>query len=567
MTGAAMTGIAVAGLTMPSAAPAAPVAGRARHGDASGAVASSTFFSTAFVEYAASLNTASDGDLWATAWADDDNVYAANGDGRGFSDEPFQDIVVNRITGRPETGIQGARLAAADEVGTIWADPNQYNRKPTGMVCVDGTLYLAVQDLNKGPGAGAFNDVPNASISRSDDHGVTWQKTTSPMFTDHVFTTIFFADFGKNYANAEAALGAEGARYVYAYGLDGSWRDSYDDSVPDPTSVYLARVPRDAVQDRAKWEFYIAADTHGAPRWSSDIARKKPVLTDTRRQYPTIRTSDVHDLSVISQGGVLYLKALDRYVYTSWTEYTFEFYEAPEPWGPWQLFLTKDLGGYPWFGMGGTCPGPKNGGYATTIPSKFVADDGRSMWLQCNWWVGNACGDANYHFSLRKMHLEPFVRAEPDNAPDPGNNLARTGANVTTIEKSAHFGHGAYYNDGDRTNSEDSFDQEDKTLDWWGYTWSQPYWTDRVVYTTGQMFPDGGWFSGDLRVQVRQNFTWHDVHATAVNPAYPYDSSAGPNKTFTFTFPRTWGDGVRVIGSPGGSAHFTSIGELEVYYG
>ncbi|MBO0892658.1 MAG: hypothetical protein J2P14_17210, partial [Acidothermales bacterium] len=260
------------------------------------------------------------------------------------------------------------------------------------------------------------------------------------------------------------------------------------------------------------------------------IERKQPALTDRRRQYPTIRTSDVHDLSVISQGGVLYLPALDRYVYTSWTGYTFEFYEAPKPWGPWRLFMTKDLGGYPWFGMGGTCPGPKNGGYATTIPSKFVAADGRSMWLQCNWFVGNSCGDANYHFSLRKMRLEPFVPAKRTNSPDPKVNLARTGAGVTTIEKSAHFGHGAFYNDGDPTNSEDSFDQEDKTLDWWGFTWPRPYNVDRVVYTTGQMFGDGGWFSGDLRVQVRQQFRWIDVADARVDPAYPNDAVGRPEQ-------------------------------------
>lgn len=227
MTGAAATGVAVAGLTAPGTASAARPVRRS-------AVTESTFFATASVEYAASLNTASDGDLWASAWADDDAVYAANGDGRGFSDEPFQDIVVNRITGDPESGIDGTRLAAADQVGNIWADPDLYNRKPTGMVCVEGSLYLVVQDLRKEPSDAAFNDVPNASISRSDDHGVTWQKTSAPMFTDHVFTTIFFADFGKNYANAEAALGPAGARYVYAYGLDGNWRDSYNDSVPDP---------------------------------------------------------------------------------------------------------------------------------------------------------------------------------------------------------------------------------------------------------------------------------------------------------------------------------------------
>lgn len=46
----------------------------------------SSFFATSLVEYSSSVNiAASDGDLWPTTWADDDYLYTANGDGRGFS--------------------------------------------------------------------------------------------------------------------------------------------------------------------------------------------------------------------------------------------------------------------------------------------------------------------------------------------------------------------------------------------------------------------------------------------------------------------------------------------------
>jgi hypothetical protein len=89
---------------------------------------------------------------------------------------------------------------------------------------------------------------------------------------------------------------------------------------------------------------------------------------------------------------------------------------------------------------------------------------------------------------------------------------------------------------------------------------------NEVVYTTGMMLDDGGWFAANLRVQVRQNFQWVDVQNTNVAPCYPYAPSAGPFQTYTFTFATTWGDGVRIVGEPGGSAYFTSIAELEVYY-
>jgi hypothetical protein len=109
------------------------------------------------------------------------------------------------------------------------------------------------------------------------------------------------------------------------------------------------------------------------------------VLHDERREYPGTVTSD--GCSVLSQGGVVYNAPLRRYLYTSWTEFTHEFYEAPNPWGPWKLFLHKDFGPYPWWGDGSAI-GLKNGGYATTLPSKFISADGRRMWMQVIRYVG-----------------------------------------------------------------------------------------------------------------------------------------------------------------------------------
>ncbi|QIS04198.1 DUF4185 domain-containing protein [Nocardia brasiliensis] len=563
---AAGLGVAGAGASRSSAPPAGD-RGENPGGPATPSTELSTFFATAMVGSALEVDSDSDGDLWVTCWSDDDNLYSVNGDGSGFADGPRHDIVVNRITGDPKSGFTGTVLAVADEVGVIWGDPAQYNRKPTGIVSVDGRLYLAIQDLRLGQEDIAFNDAPAASVSWSDDHGQTWHKTQQPMFADGVFTTIFFLDFGRDSGDAVTALGAEAARYVYAYGLDGNWRGSFTATVADPFDLYLARAPKDAVEQRNRWEFFAGLDGD-EPRWSKQLNDRRAVLRDTRRQYSTLRNyrEYPHNLSVLSQGGVVYVKALRRYLYTSWTEYTYEFYEAPTPWGPWKLFFTKDFGGYPWFGREPGCPGPKNGGYATTIPSKFIAADGMSMWVQSNWWVGSAGGDTAYSFNLRELTLRPFSAQSPANQPDPRDNLAYSGADVTPIEKSAHFGHCEYYNDGDFTKSENSFDQENKDLDFWGFTWSKPYLMNQVVYTTGEMFDDGGWFAAGLRVQVRQDFRWLDVSNTKIEPRYPFTASTGAFTTYTFTFASIAGDGVRIIGKPGGSAYFTSIAELEVYY-
>lgn len=71
----------------------------------------------------------------------------------------------------------------------------------------------------------------------------------------------------------------------------------------------------------------------------------------------------------------------------------------------------------------------------------------------------------------------------------------------------------------------------------------------------------GGWFT-DLAVEVRQDGEWIEVDALAISPEYPFGPSAGARTTYELRFAETWGDGVRIVGTPGGSARFTSIAEL-----
>lgn len=513
----------------------------------------STFFATVFVEEKATYNASSDGDLWPIAWSDDDYLYTANGDGKGFSLlSPWSDIVVNRITGHPaERNIIGVGLSRGDQVGQVWSDPKRYNRKPTGMVSVDGVLYLAVQDLNKEPHR-AFDDAPAATILKSTDKGRTWTWDKSgPMFRDGVFTTIFFLDYGKD--------GADNTfdEYVYAYGLDGNWRDSFSNTAPDPTKLYLARIPKWGLQDVSTWEFY-TGDLEGNASWSApgDIGAKKPVLRDERRVYAYSYTARPNNMSVLSQGSVVYNKPLDRYIYTSWTEFTFEFYEAPTPWGPWRLFLSYDFGAYPW-------TEDSHGGYATVIPSKFISPDGREMWLNANTFAGRTV--VNYGLSMRRLLVTPWRPTTPSN-PKSDVNLAVAGRDVTPISRMRARGGSIWsLNDGDKSAAVDSFNLERKPLDWWGYTWSQSYHMNEVVYTAGSVIANmGGWFK-DLRVQVRQNHRWIDVTNLSISPDYPFDPGAAGG-TYRLRFDDTWGDGVRIIGTPGGGSTFTSIAELEVYY-
>ena len=508
----------------------------------------STFFSTSAEESYSTYQLPGDGDLWPMCWADDDNLYTANGDGTAFAGGSSRfDLAVSRLTGAPPS-MTGTTINT--NVGTNYSG-NGYNRKPTGMLCINGTLYLAFQNLN----LSTFNDAPTASIAMSTNHGTSWTwDTNTPMFgapgnanspLAYKFTTIFFLDFGKNSANA-----IDG--YVYAYGLDNNWRSQ--------TAMYLARVPSNAVMTRSSWQFYSGSNANGTPMWSSDITQKTSVLTDQRLLYPTMFGTDCPaNQPVVAQGGVTYDAPLHRYLFTSWSCTTHELYEAPQPWGPWSHVSSIDFGPLRLT--------QNRGQYGTSIPSKFISPDGKAMYLQSN----VCCGGDSYTVSLRKMYLQTYAAASPTNHPD-ATNLALS-AGTTAISKSTHFGSLCGLNCADQLNSgalnksEDDFDEETKTIDWWGYTWPQPYNINSVVYQTGNVFPDGGWYSSNLHVQVRQNFHWIDVANATITPAYPYSNAAGAQTVYTFNLPNTYGDGVRITGTPGGSSHFTSITQLGVYYG
>ncbi|MFY9703524.1 MAG: DUF4185 domain-containing protein [Terriglobales bacterium] len=505
----------------------------------------SDFFSTIAEERFSTYQMTGNGDLWPSCWAEDDNLYAANGDGKGFG-KVYTDMAVSRISGAPRK-LTGTTIAT--NVGTNWSG-SIYTRKPTGMLCRGGAIYLAFQNLNES----TFDDAPAASIAKSVDNGATWTwDASAPMFGTpsnaaspkaYKFTTIFFLDYGQDSANA-----IDG--YVYAYGLDNNWRSQ--------EAMFLGRVPAEKVQTRASWEFYAGASSDGAPVWTADITQKIPVLTDTRLLYPVMFGPDCPPYQqVIAQGGVTYDAPLQKYIFASWSCSTHELYEASQPWGPWNHFQSTDFG-------------PlrlthNRGQYGTSLPSKFISTDGQTLWLQSN----VCCGGDSYRFSLRRLYLQPARPSSPSNGPSSDNLALFPGTRA--ISKSTHFGTlcGRLCSDqldsGNATVSEDDYDEQVKTSDWWGYIWPQVYNINQVVYTTGTMFPNGGWYQAELAVQVRQNFGWVDVPGVTVTPSYPLSGNAGSFTTYTFNLPNTWGDGVRIIGQPGGTGYFTSINQLAVYF-
>lgn len=514
------------------------------------------YFATVYVEDTASINLNSDGDLWPCAWADDDALYVANGDGAGFSSVSY-DINLGKITGTPyEANMVGRHVASSSVLSKVWIGDQglgPHNKKPTGMVCVDGVLYMAVQDLNCG-GSHTFNEAPAATIIKSTDHGKTWEyDRTKPMFSNYKFTTIMFLDYGK-----DSSWNEDG--YVYAYGLDYNWRDSFDGCVNDPQNLYLARIPKDSIMDTSKWEYY-KGDLNGNAAWTEpgDIDDKRPVLRDFRRVYSDLISGGSFNYSVLSQGSIVYNKALDVYIYASWTEYTYEFYFSKTPWGEWKHFYSKDFGKYPWSLS-------RYGGYGTVMPSKYISEDGLTMYICSCTFVG---GVRVYQYSLRKMVVTLPTNKEATNKKS-DHNLANFSYSdyPNAIYRMSDIKIESQINDMDYSKFNSSYNGCKKLTsnDYWGITYKSNLNFNEIIYTVGEIEEEkGGWFE-KMKVQVRQNGLWVDATGLDVSSNYTYSASVESFAKVKMTFNDTWGDGIRIIGIPGGSHRYTTIAELEVYY-
>lgn len=101
--------------------------------------------------------------------------------------------------------------------------------------------------------------------------------------------------------------------------------------------------------------------------------------------------------------------------------------------------------------------------------------------------------------------------------------------------------------------------------EYFGYIFAKEYVITEVVFTSGGVFHDGGWFkNGTLRLQLYINGEWVDADCL-ISPEYPSSDNSADFKAFTsytFTLDNLACKGIRIIGKAGGGARFTSISEL-----
>jgi len=293
------------------------------------------------------IRKAKGSDNWPITWTDDDNLYTAYGDGWGFEPkaEKKLSLGITKIIGiPPDFQGENIRTETGERVGQ-----GAKGAKASGMLCVDGVLYMLVRNVG------------NSQIAWSADYGKTWT------WCDWKFTESFgcptFLNFGKNYAGARDNL-------VYIYSHDSG-------SAYEPADRFvMARVPRDRIRDQRAYEFFKGLDSTGQPIWIRDIRDRGAVFVNPGRCY---------------RSGISYNDGLKRYLWCQTLHSKDDMrskggigiFDAPQPWGPWTtVYYTENWD-----------VGP---GETSSFPTKWMSSDGKTCYLL---FSGDDC------FSVRKVML------------------------------------------------------------------------------------------------------------------------------------------------------------------
>jgi hypothetical protein len=316
------------------------------------------------------------GDTYPMTWAGDDEIYASSGDPNWG--ETFSGLDVEKFSGGPENYKITKYNHMNDYLG--WGGNGA---KPSGMICVDGILYLAFQNYFNGakpphsvksqPGSDAHIVFANP---RWNQWNPSFRAIGQPMFPGARFGGPAFINFGKNNENARDG-------YVYAVSSD-QWDNG--------SNVRLGRVPKGQIAEGAYWEFVSAFDREGGPALNSNLDYSIPILSIHR---------------YIGLPEMVYLAGLRRYLFLTWhlkADFTPEtgtdllILEAPEPWGPFSLVHFEEL----WEGEDFTP-------YCPRVPLKWMSPDHLSGYVQFSGsWGPNGQERGYYRSNIRKFGLELY---------------------------------------------------------------------------------------------------------------------------------------------------------------
>jgi hypothetical protein len=313
------------------------------------------------------------GDTFPMTWAEDGEIYTSAGD--PLWGETRDGLDVEKFSGGP-TDYKITKVSPMNDYRGWGGD----GPKPTGMICVDGILYLAVQNIRRmqiPPYSIRSQHGSDAHIVCSTNKGGFWgpafANIAGPMFPGHKFGGPAFANFGQNNANARD-------EFVYAVSSD-QWDNG--------SNLRLGRVPADKIVSPHDWQWVCAWQPSGEPAWTKALDEAIPVLSVHR---------------CIGAPEMVYLASIRRYLLLTWRLHE-DFspragtdllvFESPEPWGPFALVHVEEY----WEGQAFNP-------YCPRIPLKWLDGNGTGGWLQFSGsWGPEGQAAGYYRSNVRKFRL------------------------------------------------------------------------------------------------------------------------------------------------------------------
>ncbi len=271
------------------------------------------------------------GDTWDPFWADDDNLYAFNCDGRGFGKQG-RNFAFNELQGDSVTSLTGRLVNSMDAYGKSGQkEKDGATWKALGQECIDSVFYAFVSRHTYGKESKdplMRQTAVNCSLIKSEE--LTWTRSAAenyanPMWPGPRFGAPYFVHYGKN-GGQVLQDGAD--RFVYVISNNGFWNGGDD--------YILGRVARNkiAALNTADWTYFTGGNGMDAKNWSGKIESAAPILTAKAQ---------------CGSGPACFVPSLGIYLMTVWyipvtlkkwfepQEMKYDFYQAEHPWGPWRF--------------------------------------------------------------------------------------------------------------------------------------------------------------------------------------------------------------------------------------
>jgi len=323
------------------------------------------------------------GDTWYPTWASNDTLYSPWTDGKTKRLDGYTDWSQSWVDQVHITTGQG--VIVGDDPLTIKAysiglDKNSpaypyHGRYPCGSLVFNGVWYYGTYCLDPAGSAEYGGQTinwpwmgPFVGFRTSEDYGHTWKPCPhdpeTPIFGETGINGYpvkigapHFVDFGKN-----MEYSPDGKAYMVAHGADTSdtkWQ-FWNDSWITGDQIYLIRVTPSVenINDPSKYEFYRGKDENGDPVWTDNFKEIKPLLEWNNNMGCVTITYNAplkKYLMCVTDGGNTVSK-MSTYIL-----------ESDNLDGEWRIIsYMKDFGEQAYF---------------VNIPSKFISNDGKEMWL------------------------------------------------------------------------------------------------------------------------------------------------------------------------------------------